>query len=82
MALASRKDARTRCWRSRSAVAKWSAATAYNRGQVLYRIAEVMEGRREQFISEVSDSEGVSSRKAAPMLTPRSTGGSVRGLGG
>ena len=45
-------------------VAKWSAATAYNRGQVLYRIAEVMEGRREQFISEVSDSEGVSSRKA------------------
>ena len=57
MALASRKAAR-------SAVAKWSAATAYNRGQVLYRIAEVMEGRREQFISEVSDSEGVSSRKA------------------
>ncbi|NKB93475.1 MAG: aldehyde dehydrogenase family protein [Candidatus Nanopelagicales bacterium] len=64
MALASRKDARDAVLAARSAVAKWSAATAYNRGQVLYRIAEVMEGRREQFISEVSDSEGVSSRKA------------------
>ena len=64
MALASRKDARDAVLAARSAVAKWSAATAYNRGQVLYRIAEVVEGRREQFISEVSDSEGVSSRKA------------------
>ena len=68
MALASRKDARDAVLAARSAVAKWSSATAYNRGQVLYRIAEVMEGRREQFISEVSDSEGVSSRKAGAHL--------------
>ncbi|MEP6667237.1 MAG: aldehyde dehydrogenase family protein, partial [Nocardioidaceae bacterium] len=42
----------------------WSAATAYNRGQVLYRVAELLEGRREQFVEEVSAGEGLSSRKA------------------
>ena len=66
---------------ARSVVAKWSAATAYNRGQVLYRIAEVMEGRREQFISEVSDSDGVRRERRAPMLTRDRPVGLVRGLG-
>ena len=37
----------------------WASATAYNRGQVLYRVAEVMEGRREQFASEVAAGEGL-----------------------
>ena len=53
-----------RCWRRAPPSPSGRRPHAYNRGQVLYRIAEVMEGRREQFISEVSDSEGVSSRKA------------------
>jgi acyl-CoA reductase-like NAD-dependent aldehyde dehydrogenase len=40
-------------------VAGWSGATAYNRGQILYRIAEMLEGRREQFAVEVDAAEGV-----------------------
>src|SRR5205085_741888 len=43
---------------------KWSGATAYNRGQVLYRVAEVMEGRHEQFSTEVAAGEGLSASKA------------------
>jgi acyl-CoA reductase-like NAD-dependent aldehyde dehydrogenase len=52
-ALASRKDARDAVRAARSAFAKWSGATPYNRGQILYRIAELLEGRREQFVTEV-----------------------------
>jgi acyl-CoA reductase-like NAD-dependent aldehyde dehydrogenase len=52
-ALASRKDARDAVRAARSAFGKWSAATAYNRGQILYRVAEMLEGRRAQFVSEV-----------------------------
>lgn len=55
----SRKDGRDAVVAARKAVAGWSAATAYNRGQVLYRVAEVMEGRRAQFVSDVRDAEGV-----------------------
>jgi acyl-CoA reductase-like NAD-dependent aldehyde dehydrogenase len=51
--LASRKDARDAVTAARKAVKGWSGATAYNRGQVLYRIAEVLDGRREQFVSEL-----------------------------
>jgi acyl-CoA reductase-like NAD-dependent aldehyde dehydrogenase len=65
VAQASRKDARDAVLAARAAFAKWSTATAYNRGQVLYRIAEIMEGRREQFIDEVEQGEGLSSKKAA-----------------
>jgi acyl-CoA reductase-like NAD-dependent aldehyde dehydrogenase len=54
-AQASRKDVRDAVRAARSAVPKWSGATAYNRGQILYRIAEMLEGRREQFIVEVVD---------------------------
>jgi acyl-CoA reductase-like NAD-dependent aldehyde dehydrogenase len=64
-AQASRKDARDAVQAARKAFAGWSAATAYNRGQVLYRVAEVMEGRRAQFVEEVGAAEGLSSRKAA-----------------
>ncbi|WP_027342615.1 aldehyde dehydrogenase family protein [Hamadaea tsunoensis] len=52
-AQASRKDARDAVLAARGAVAKWSGATAYNRGQILYRIAEMLEGRRDQFIAEL-----------------------------
>ncbi|MCU1505891.1 MAG: aldehyde dehydrogenase [Microbacteriaceae bacterium] len=59
-AKASRKDARDAVVAARSAVSGWSGATGYNRGQVLYRIAELLEGRRAQFIDEISATEGVS----------------------
>ena len=49
-ALASRKDARDAVVAARAAVGGWSGATAYNRGQILYRVAEMLEGRREQFV--------------------------------
>lgn len=63
--LASRKDARDAVVAARAAVSGWSGATAYNRGQVLYRVAEVLEGRRAQFIDEIQASEGVSRADAA-----------------
>jgi acyl-CoA reductase-like NAD-dependent aldehyde dehydrogenase len=63
-AWASRKDARDSVVAARGAFAKWSAATAYNRGQVLYRVAEVMEGRAAQFAEEVAAGEGLSGSKA------------------
>jgi acyl-CoA reductase-like NAD-dependent aldehyde dehydrogenase len=59
-ALASRKDARDAVVAARKALAGWSGATAYNRGQVLYRVAEVLEGRRAQFADEVRQASGVS----------------------
>ena len=52
--LASRKDARDAVVAARAAFPGWTGATAYNRSQVLYRVAEIMQGRREQFIDEVS----------------------------
>ena len=57
--LASRKDARDAVVAARAAVSGWAGATAYNRGQVLYRVAEVLEGRRAQFVEELAASEGV-----------------------
>jgi acyl-CoA reductase-like NAD-dependent aldehyde dehydrogenase len=59
-AKASRKDARDAVVAARAAVKGWSGATAYNRGQVLYRVAEVLEGRRAQFVDEIVAQEGVS----------------------
>ena len=55
VARASRKDARDAVVAARKAVAGWSGATAYNRGQVLYRIAELLEGRRAQFVDDLGD---------------------------
>jgi acyl-CoA reductase-like NAD-dependent aldehyde dehydrogenase len=63
-ARASRKDARDAVVAARKAVAGWSGATAYNRGQVLYRVAEMLEGRRAQFVAEVADAEGLSTAAA------------------
>ena len=57
-ARASRKDVRDAVVSARSAFGKWSNASAYNRGQVLYRVAEMLEGRREQFGAEVRAAEG------------------------
>jgi acyl-CoA reductase-like NAD-dependent aldehyde dehydrogenase len=67
-AQASRKDARDAVAAARKAFGGWSGATAYNRGQVLYRVAEMMEGRREQFIADVSASEGVQARRAQSVV--------------
>lgn len=66
--LASRKDARDAVVAARAAVSGWAGATAYNRGQVLYRIAELLEGRREQFVEEIRASEGVSASAAAKQI--------------
>ena len=59
-ARASRKDARDAVVAARKAFPGWSGRTAYNRGQVVYRIAEVLEGRRVQFVEEVRRAEGLS----------------------
>jgi acyl-CoA reductase-like NAD-dependent aldehyde dehydrogenase len=56
VARASRKDLREAVRAARGAFAGWSGATAYNRGQVLYRVAELMEGRRDQFVAEAGRS--------------------------
>ena len=59
-----RKDIREAVRAARKAFPGWAAKTAYNRSQVLYRIAELMEGRRDQFVAEVMASEGVSRLRA------------------
>jgi acyl-CoA reductase-like NAD-dependent aldehyde dehydrogenase len=64
-ALASRKDVRDAVRAARAATTKWAGATAYNRGQILYRIAEMLEGRRVQFIDELAATEGVSDSQAS-----------------
>lgn len=63
--MASRKDLKDAVVAARAAQGSWSQATAYNRGQILYRIAEMLEGRREQFISEISELTGVTVKKAS-----------------
>jgi acyl-CoA reductase-like NAD-dependent aldehyde dehydrogenase len=67
--LGSRKDARDAVVAARGAQAGWAGATAYNRGQVLYRVAEVMEGRRAQFVEEVRASEGASPSRADSLVS-------------
>lgn len=64
VSLASRKDVRDAVVAARAAQQGWAGATAYNRGQVLYRIAEMLEGRREQFVSEIRELTGKSERQA------------------
>ncbi|RKT57575.1 aldehyde dehydrogenase family protein [Saccharothrix australiensis] len=64
----SRKDARDAVAAARKAFAGWSGATAYNRGQVLYRVAEVLEGRRDQFTAEVGAAEGVAVDEARALV--------------
>lgn len=68
-AQASRKDARDAVLAARGASVRWSTATAYNRGQVLYRIAEVMEGRRAQFANEVQQAQGCTADAAEILVS-------------
>jgi len=64
----SRKDARDAVVAARSAFRGWSGASPYNRGQVLYRIAELLEGRRAQFVDEIVKSEGTSDSDASAQV--------------
>ncbi len=67
-AQASRKDARDAVSAAVKALAGWSGATAFNRGQVLYRVAEVMEGRHAQFTDEVARAEGLTAARARAVV--------------
>lgn len=67
-AKASRKDARDAVVAARAAVAGWAGTTGYNRGQVLYRIAELLEGRREQFVEELIATEGITRAAASKQV--------------
>jgi len=64
-AQASRKDVRDAVTAARKAFGGWSGATAYNRGQVLFRVAEMLEGRRDQFTDEVAAAAGLPHQRAA-----------------
>jgi acyl-CoA reductase-like NAD-dependent aldehyde dehydrogenase len=64
VAWASRKDARDAVAAARKAFGGWAGRTAYNRGQVLYRVAEVLEDRRAQFVEQVQAGEGLPKRAA------------------
>lgn len=63
-ALASRKDARDAVAAARKAQRPWAGQTAYLRGQILYRAAEMLEGRAGQFAEELADATGVKPGKA------------------
>jgi acyl-CoA reductase-like NAD-dependent aldehyde dehydrogenase len=65
---ASRKDLRDAVRAARKAFEPWAGKTAMNRGQVLYRVAELMEGRRDQFVAEVAGAEGVRDTRARDLV--------------
>jgi acyl-CoA reductase-like NAD-dependent aldehyde dehydrogenase len=65
---ASRKDLRDAVRAAHSAFPGWAAKTAMSRGQVLYRVAELMEGRRDQFASEVAAAEGLRDARASEVV--------------
>jgi acyl-CoA reductase-like NAD-dependent aldehyde dehydrogenase len=64
----SRKDLRDAVRAARGAFQPWADRTAMNRGQVLYRVAELMEGRRDQFEAEVAQAERVRADKARELV--------------
>ncbi|MFZ0325289.1 MAG: aldehyde dehydrogenase family protein [Actinomycetes bacterium] len=68
-AQASRKDVRDAVVAARKAFPGWAGATAYQRGQVMYRVAEVMEARRAQFLGEVCSAEGLARKPADATVT-------------
>ncbi|MFL1378651.1 MULTISPECIES: aldehyde dehydrogenase family protein [unclassified Nocardiopsis] len=68
-ALASRKDARDAVAAARKAFGGWSGRTAYNRGQILYRVAEVLEGRRDQFAAQAVAAQGLSRARAEEVVS-------------
>ena len=63
-----RKDVRDAVRAARAAQPGWAAKTAYHRSQILYRIAELMEGRRDQFVAEVMAAEGATRPRAARLV--------------
>jgi acyl-CoA reductase-like NAD-dependent aldehyde dehydrogenase len=65
---ASRKDLRDAVRAARKAFPGWADKTAMNRGQILYRVAELMEGRRDQFVAEVATAEGLREAKAREIV--------------
>lgn len=67
-ALASRKDLRDAVVAARGAFAGWSSSTAYNRGQILYRMAEILQGRSEQLVSEIMALEGATVKAATSQV--------------
>ncbi|WP_226363620.1 aldehyde dehydrogenase family protein [Pseudonocardia abyssalis] len=67
-AQASRKDVRDAVGAARGAFGGWSGATAYNRGQVLYRVAEMLQARHDQFVDDVLAAEGGTRRKASGLV--------------
>jgi acyl-CoA reductase-like NAD-dependent aldehyde dehydrogenase len=67
-ALASRKDVRDAVTAARAAFPGWSGATAYNRGQVLYRVAEMLQGRHDRFVDAVVAAEGAPRKRAAALV--------------
>jgi acyl-CoA reductase-like NAD-dependent aldehyde dehydrogenase len=68
-AMGSRKDARDAVVAARGAVGQWAGATAYNRGQVLYRVAELMEGRHAQLSADVGAAEGLTTSQANTVVS-------------
>jgi acyl-CoA reductase-like NAD-dependent aldehyde dehydrogenase len=64
VAQGSRKDVRDAVVSARAAQSKWWGATAYNRGQVIYRLAEMAESRRDELAEHVALSEGSGNKKA------------------
>lgn len=67
--LASRKDLKDAVVAARAAQSGWNKASAYNKGQILYRIAEMLEGRRAQFVDEIVAVTGVTKAKAEKEVT-------------
>ncbi|HEX7345383.1 MAG TPA: aldehyde dehydrogenase family protein [Candidatus Limnocylindrales bacterium] len=65
---ASRKDVRDAVRAAHGAFPGWAGKTAMNRGQVLYRVAELMEGRRDQFVAEVATAEGLRDARASEVV--------------
>ena len=63
-----RKDIRDAVRAARTVFPEWAARTAFNRSQILYRIAELMEGRRDQFIAEVMAAEGAGRQRATRLV--------------
>jgi len=62
---ASRKDVRNAIVAARSGFNLWSTKTAYERGQILYRLAEMLEARKEQFTAEITNSTNLSKNSAS-----------------
>ena len=67
--LASRKDLKDAVVAARAAHSGWNKASAYNKGQILYRIAEMLEGRRSQFVQEIVSVTGITKVKAEKEVT-------------